>query len=271
MDELKEWLVTTRVVLGRSLGEKWSAAWAAAGFINNSTAVPADNMSRIALATSLETYLTNNPDEERTDMNVTADTAGTMAETLQGLQAEVTDAKEALKTSDALRQPARAAAVSVISTLIANLNKKLAPDDPRWIAFGFPMPASQKTPAAPQNVSVALDSTGAMIVTCAAVPLATRYRCRMLIVGVDTKYRLVFSGPQPLGQITSVQPGVTVQIIMQAVNGSAQSVASEPVVFTVPVVSAPTEAKTDLAQPAPVATVASNGNGKRSAHFSRVS
>jgi len=42
-----------------------------------------------------------------------------------------------------------------------------------------------------------------------------------------------------------VQPGVTVQIVMQAVNGSAQSVASEPVLFTVPM---PLD-KTEVAMP----------------------
>jgi hypothetical protein len=197
--------------------------------------VPHDNTSKIVLASSLETYFTNNPDNERADSDVTAATAGVMAETMQGLEIEVMDAKQALRTAEGVLNPARATAKNVISTLSANLNKKLAPDDPRWIAFGLPMPASQKTPVAPQNVSVTMDMTGAMIVSCPAVPgPVTRYRGRMLIVGVDTKYRLVFSGVEPMGRITTVQPGVTVQLTMQAVNGNAQSVASEPVIFTVP-------------------------------------
>ncbi len=263
MDELSTWLVTTRAVLGRSLGETWSAAWAAAGFTNNSTAVPRDGMSRIALATSLETYFTNNPPEERADMDVTAEVAGTMAETMAGLQVEVMDAKEAVVAADAVRKPAEKAAAELISTLLANLHKKLPGDDPRWIAFGFPLPASQKTPAAPHNVSVTVDGTGAMIVECPLVRLATRYRCRLLIVGVDTQYRLVFSGVDPLAKITSVLPGVTVQIVMQAVNGGAQSVASEPVLFTVPLPLAKAEVVTPEAELAPLLAVGTNGNSNR--------
>ncbi len=260
MEDLTTWLVTVRSVLGRSLGETWSASWAAAGFINNSTAVPADNMSKIALATSLEMYLTKNPDQERPDMQVTADVAGDYAGTMAGLQVEITDAKEALRVSDNVREPARAALVKLIKSLIGNLKIKLGPDDPRWVAFGLPMPSAQRTPAAPQNVSVATDSTGALIVSCESVALATRYRCRFLIVGVDTKYRMAFSGVDPMGRITSIAPGTTVQIIMQAVNGGAQSVASAPVVFTVPLPATAKPAVSE-AELAPVAAIVPNGTG----------
>lgn len=75
------------------------------------------------------------------------------------------------------------------------------------------------TPAAPQNVTATLAENGAIIVQC--VPLATRYRGRMLIAGIDTQYRLAFSGVDPMDSIAGVQPGVTVQIVMQAVNESS--------------------------------------------------
>ena len=263
MDDLTNWLVTVRSVFGRILGETWSAAWAAAGFINNSTAVPDDLMSKIQLASSLEIYLTKNPSMQRPDMQVTADVAGDYAGTMASLQVEVTDAKEALRVSDLVRQPARATLEDLISTLLANLKKKLAPDDPRWVTFGFPIPTSQRTPAAPQNVVVSTDSAGPTIVSCPPVPLATRYRCRYLIVGVDTKYRLGFSGPNPMGMITSIAPGTTIHVIMQAVNGDAQSVASQPVVFTTPtapVTSAPAVVQPDVMSFS-AAVPASNGNG----------
>lgn len=234
MEALQKWLVTTRAVLACSLGAGWSAAWAAAGFINNTTAVPKDNLSRIALASALEFYLTNNPDEERADMEVTAEMAGMIAETMLGLEAEVTDAKEALQAASAQRLPARATALSLIGSLVANLKRKLAPDDPRWIAFGFNTPAARRAPAAPRDVSVTADGAGGAVVQCPPVARATRYRCRMMVVGFDTKYRLVWSGAEPMGRIGTVAPGVTIQLTMEAVNVTAQSVPSEPVVFTMP-------------------------------------
>lgn len=109
-----------------------------------------------------------------------------------------------------------------------------------------------------------MDSAGAVIVECPPVPLASWYRCRMMILGVDLKYRMVFSGSTPLGKIMTVQPGVTVQLVMQAVNGGAQSVASEQVVFTVPMPSAQAEVAAPEAEIAPLLAVGTNGhsNGK---------
>ncbi len=101
-----------------------------------------------------------------------------------------------------------------------------------------------------------------IVVQCDRTPLATRYRGRMLIVGVETKYRLVFSGTDPMGSIAGVEPGVTVQIIMQAVNESSQSVASDPVIFTMPGTAAKAEpAAAAEEELAPLAAISSNGNG----------
>ena len=90
-----------------------------------------------------------------------------------------------------------------------------------------------------------------------------------MIRGIDTKYRLVFSGPAPMGAITGVQPGVTVQIIMQAVNENSQGVASEPVIFTMPVVgaqNAESAAKTPEVAPQ-VAGPSPNGNGSSNGSY----
>src|SRR6476659_4670672 len=56
---------------------------------------------------------------------------------------------------------------------------------------------------------------------------------------------VVFSGTHPMGSITGVEPGVTVQIVMQAVNESSQGVASEPVLFTMPEAAKPEVPATD--------------------------
>lgn len=157
-----------------------------------------------------------------------------------------------------------------MSSLITNLNDKLAPDDPRWLAFGLEMPATPRTPGQPQNVSVTLAADGAILVQCDPTPLATRYRCRTFIVGIDTRYQLAWSGVA-----IGVQPGVTLQITMQAVNGSSQSVASEPVGFTMPAGSVPKKAAATgtetLDELAPLTAITPpNGNGNGSHALSRI-
>jgi hypothetical protein len=246
------------------LGDRWSAAWAEAGFVAPSTAVPDTTEGRIALGLSLVTYFTNHPSSERPDDDVTAAKATALTDAAVAGQTSVATAEQTLKTADETRQPLRVDLLSLMATLIDNLKRKLAPDDPRWLAFGLRMPSTPTTPAAPQNVTATLAENGAIVVQCDPVSLATRYRGRMLIVGVETKYRLVFSGADPMGSITAVQPGVTVQIIMQAVNESSQSVPSDPVLFTMPPANAPVaEVKPAALLPEleRIAVPAVNGNG----------
>ncbi len=71
-EALEAWLVTARLILALQLGERWSPAWAAAGFVSPTTRVPDTIEGRIALGVALETYFTNNPTRERPDDDVTA-------------------------------------------------------------------------------------------------------------------------------------------------------------------------------------------------------
>src|SRR5439155_24719002 len=105
-----------------------------------------------------------------------------------------------------------------------NLRNVLASDDTRWLSFGLQMPATITTPGQPVNLSAHLDDTGAIVVQCDAVPLTTRYRWRMLLVGLQQDYQLAASTPWPIGSIAGVPPGQTAQIIVQAVNNGLQGV-----------------------------------------------
>lgn len=67
------------------------------------------------------------------------------------------------------------------------------------------------------------------------------------------------SSPQPTALTKPVEAGGTFEIIVQAVNGSAKSVPSDSILFTVTTTVAKAEAI--AAEAAPLTTVASNGNG----------
>jgi hypothetical protein len=54
--------------------------------------------------------------------------------------------------------------------------------------------------------------------------------------------------------------GVTLELIVQAVNGSAQSVASDPILVTMPGVEAKAQPAAE-AELAPLAAISPNGNG----------
>ena len=273
---LDEWLLTTKNVLAGRFGVRWSTAWAQAGFVNHSTAIPRKLEDRIALAGRLVAFFTVNPTAEVPNMLVTAARGRSLQTAVLTSQATLMNS---VRTQEMLSQSwtdAFTALSDKMWSLIKLLQATLDDDDPRWLAFGLPMPITPSTPGAPENVTAQLDATGAILVQCGAVALATRYRCRMLIVNVETDYRLVASGPAPMLAIAGVQPGQTVKLIVQAVNGSLQGVASEPILFTVPMLRTKSSAAEPAAsvEEAPAAkgftNRAGNGNGNGHAAATRV-
>ncbi len=232
-DALAAWLGVVRNVLAARFGNRWSTQWAQAGFTNHTTAIPARIEDRLALALLLTGFFTANPSYEVPSMSVTAAHGTTLYDAACATQETYMTATVALKTKGDADTGAYNALVDMMWSLIKILDATLADNDPRWLAFGLNMPATNTTPGKPVNLTVTTDDTGAVVAGCDAVPLATRYRWRMRPVG-QTDYVLVARSVDPLAIILGVVPGSAVEIIVQAVNGNLQGVASEPVVFTLP-------------------------------------
>ena len=150
--------------------------------------------------------------------------------------------------------------------LIKLLEVSLSKDDPRWLAFGLKMPATNSTPGQPQNLAAHADGAGVMVVQCEAQALATRYRWRMRIVGAQTEYVLAASTTDPMASIREVIPGQTVELLVQAVNGTLQGVASEPILFTLPPARAAGFTNLVTTEEAPAAGERAHGNGNGSGH-----
>ena len=243
---LTEWLFVVRTVLAGRFGNRWSTMWAQAGFINPSTAVPRRIEERLGLALSLANFFTANPSYEVPGMQVTAAKATSLRSAALAAQDALATAEVDQKTKGEVYDVAFIAITDTMRALVKILTFSLDPEDPRWLAFGLQMPATNTTPGQPENVTAHMDGIGNIIVQCDPVPLATRYRWRMLIIGVETDYRLVAKSTEPLGIIQGVQPGQRVQIIVQAVNEGQQGVASDPIVFNVPIDA---QAKTTTAEP----------------------
>ena len=279
------WLATVKGVLLGAFGTGYTTQWAQAGFINNTTAIPMKVADRVALTGRLTAFFTKSPGYEVPTMNVTAAGGTARSEAIATAQGALTAATRNLKTLGQTWDAAFAALSNAEWTVVKLLQISLDDDDPRWLAFGLQMPGTSSTPGQPTGLSAQVNASGAIVAQNDPTPLATRYRYRMLIVGVETDYRLVASSPAPLAQITGVQPGQTVQLVVQAVNGGLQGVASDPVAFTVPLPFPPAAAKspepgltTLLPEPLPARNGASaNGHHARNGHaapapavFSRV-
>ena len=277
------WLGSVKNMLVSRWGTGWSTQWAQAGFINNSTAIPSTNDQRLGLTLSLVAFFTNNPGYELPNLNLTAAYGASLRTAALNAQTALATATQAMKDLGNAWDAAWATLTKGMTALVMNLDHVLDDNDPRWLAFGLQMPSTPSTPGQPVNVSAHVDQTGAIIVQCDPVALANRYRFRMMRLGIDTDYSLAASSPAPIGSISNVLPGQVVQIIVQAVNGSLQGVASDPIVFTVPLpvadvaavpvkaagaelenkvpVTASAPAVASAAVVAKSATISSNGNG----------
>ena len=228
------WLGNVRGVLTASFGPRWNTSWAQAGFIPSSTAVPRIAKARIALASRLVAFFTAQPSYEVASLEVTAAKGTALVDTAQAAIQALAAQDVSLGTVRETWDGAYGDLTVEMRDLIKLLSVAMEDNDPRWLSFGLNIPAAHTTPAQPQNVSAHTDDTGAIVVQCDAVPLASRYRWRMMFVGVETNYRLATSSVAPIGTIPDVQPGQLVQIIVQAVNGTQQGVASEPLKFRMP-------------------------------------
>jgi hypothetical protein len=262
-NNLADWLAAVKTALSSSFGQRWSSDWIAVGFITPTLEIPDTRSQQATLGLGMVSFLTKNPSYESAKPNVTA-AYGT------ALLKAVTDTKKALKDEEAAYNTLSTqwdtvygALTGSMWSLIGILKHTLAADDPRWLDFGLPMPATPSTPGKPVGLVAQLNADGSIGVSCPAVPLATRYRWRMRYVGVQADYGLAARSVDPMAAISDVAPGQTVELIVQAVNGSLQGVASDPVLFTVSVViAAPAGTKAEpKASIAPEAKAATNGNG----------
>lgn len=262
MTDLSDWLQVTRNVLASRFGNRWSTLWAQAGFISPSTKVPGRIEEKLTLALKLANFFTANPSYEVASMDVTAAEAESLRDAAVTAQQAFAAARVTQKVKIATGNVAKAALRSMMQALFKILKATLAGDDPRWLTFGFNMPAADTTPGQPQNVTASLTEDGDIMAGCDAVAFGLRYRFRMLRVGIDTEYTLAASSTQPLGIIGNVLAGQTARIIVQAVNGSQQGVASEPIDFTVPLPAVQTiEPKATFVAPKLEEVLAPNGNG----------
>jgi hypothetical protein len=267
---LSDWLGVVRTVLAGRFGQRWSADWAAAGFVNASTSIPAQITDRLGLAQALIVFFTENPSYEVASMNVTAAYGLTLLTAATTTQAGVATADQNLRDADRARTLARNTLLGDMRGLVKNLQAKLGPDDPRWLAFGLQMPATRVTPAQPTGLVVTLDGSSALLVSCDPTALASRYRFRMRQVGPGFTYELVASTVEPMARIRPVAPGITVEIIVQAVNDDLQSVPSDSVLITMPPVAAqPVEAQATEATPLAATVPNGNGNGSAKGNGSR--
>ncbi len=176
-----------------------------------------------------------------------------------------------LKSALNVLRDAEETLVKTMRYLVKILSGALGKDDPCWEAFGLNIPVTPSTPWMSTNLNATVEGSQ-ILAPCDRAERATRSRFRGRIVGIEAQYRLLASSLSPIAMLKGSQAGLTLEIVVQAVNGGSQSVASDPILVTMPAMTtlsattkpgaAPVGAEEELAAfGATVPNGTSNGNG----------
>jgi hypothetical protein len=224
-------------VLKPRLGNQWNAPWAAAGFTNNSLAVPDNPM---VMLQQFRTYFSANPAQEVPNLSLTISATSAACDT----------AAEAISTKASLSNQANVDAGNAKSALEAGiasararlgglrdeLGQLIGDDDERWYAFGFNKPSDPETPEVPENIVVTPGGPGShmLFIDWGDSRRGDSYRLVIMSTGnppVELKNQIVSESE---ASANNLPPG-PVKITVTARNSKGgESAASAPVTATVP-------------------------------------
>jgi hypothetical protein len=224
-------------VLKPRLGNQWNAQWSAAGFTNNSLAVPDNPM---VMLQQLRTYFSAHPAQE----------VPNLTPTISATSAACDEASEKISTKGSLSNQANVDAGLAKSALEAGiasargrlgglrdeLGQLLDDDDERWYAFGFNKPSDPETPEVPENAVVTPGGPGShmLFIDWDDARRAESYRVIITAVagGQELKNEIIHDESEVT--FNDLPPG-PVKITIAARNSDGgESAASVPVTATVP-------------------------------------
>ncbi len=219
------------------ISEGWTAAWAATGFPNQSTAVPGTQDARLTLLGSLNNYFTKNPTMEVNTPNLvlTAVLANTLFTALSDARAAVNAGCTDAGTKRDLRDGAVDDLKTRLRGLIAELGQLLDDNSPIWDAFGLNEPGSDATPDVPEApVLTPGGDHGTLHADWPHARNAARYHVWLFIVGVDTAYRNVATVTDTEVTLTGLPGAKTANVRITAVNTAGESLPSAETSAVVP-------------------------------------
>ncbi|MBL9153524.1 MAG: fibronectin type III domain-containing protein [Verrucomicrobiales bacterium] len=236
---VKEWLYGYQKVLQSIHGKAASSDWVAAGFPQGTTSVPRSHDARQVLLLAARAYLashagyeTSMPRKNQPPLEITAAAALALSGQMETAQALIASRKTEQAACKQVRDADVDALYDEVSATIAEIDDRLADDDPRWEAFGLNIPAN---PTPPEGVaSLVMTSAGAGR-ELLEWPYATRveyFRIFMKREGIDPDYVNVADARDLSYTLRNLTPGETISVYIEPNNVAGAGPAS-PVVTKV--------------------------------------
>ena len=141
-EELTAWLAKARLVVMLARGEKWSERWIETGFAHRATNVPKRVDARIKLARKIVVFLALHPEYGVPFADVTAVRGRSIYERMIQARAASDLAASSCTMKKRVHNAAKRVLRSTIYQVIRTLDFTIAPNDPRWLAFGLNQPSA---------------------------------------------------------------------------------------------------------------------------------
>jgi hypothetical protein len=224
----------TRTTLKPYLGERWSTAWAQAGFPKGTLKVPASNtLAVVQIVRTLQGYLLANPAQQNTLNGATAAAAGTLVTALDAGLAALSNAKSQQNTKRLSREVSQKDLSAYLRDSRKEVGSAMQPNDPRWRDFIEKEPGVLQAPEAVSAIVAEPGLPGHIRLSFLPALRAAAYGVYVSTDGGatyahfttihDTVADLVFT------------PGATLKIRVKASNAAGQSAPSPVAEVTVPV------------------------------------
>jgi hypothetical protein len=235
LSDARTWCFRAKDTLKPFCGDAHNSLWGPTGFVT-SLRVAEDYGGLLALVSALSQYLAEHP-EQRNDslkVNVTATRAEELHGALKAAKAEL-GAQEALIDAKHLQQEQALEKLrDRLRGLIGELKQLIGTSDGRWRRFGFNIPDEPEIPTQPEGVQVNNSTPGQLLVSCAPVPFAERYRWFVQKTGTTGEPTPAGSSNEPLFVLENLEAEARFNVVVSAVNlAGKEGPRSEPAVAEV--------------------------------------
>lgn len=177
-----------RARLTQMFGARHNVWWEAAGFPNQSTAVPEVAALRMSLLSYLAIYFEQNPDKASADMGATAEICKAAHEAISDARSAVNHAKVIQRTAVTAMRAAYRKLRKRVRGAIEELTIVLDKQDPRWLTLSLKIPARTSMPQPVESVTVEKLASGDWLLRWPPSPHARRYRVQIRREGLDIDF-----------------------------------------------------------------------------------
>jgi hypothetical protein len=226
-------ITIVRELLKPKLGVRYSRAWNEVGFINQNLRVPTKVGEQLGLLRMIALFFEAHPELEVAGV-ATAAIANGLATTFAADQSALNEALVTIREKKAARDAARIVLWNRVRSLLAELKHLIPANDPRWLDFGFNVPADITVPTAPQGLTLTFNASAHLVANWGDTANTDRFRVYKRVVGTDTEYVPLDSTTNTSFDLGTFASGAHVDVKVTAINAAGESQASETVEIVVP-------------------------------------